>query len=262
VNPRRVLHCWHRPWLGGSAPPLSLFMSSPEDHAIQVNFGKPMPIFPLEQVTLLPQQVLPLHIFEPRYRQMVSEALDGAGQIAMAVFAGEAWKQEYHGKPTIKPTVCVGQIVQHEKLDDGRFNLLLQGVCRARVVDEKPLTAERQYRLAMLEPVGLESEAFLDLSGARTELEKLLSEGPLTRLRAAEPIVEYLRNEDYPTHALLELISFAIVTDPTLRYRLLAEGDAQERAKMILSEMHHLESLLRRAEAQRPGEIPKGCSWN
>ncbi len=237
-------------------------MSSPEDHAIQVNFGKPMPIFPLEQVTLLPQQVLPLHIFEPRYRQMVTEALDGAGQIAMAVFAGDAWKQEYHGKPTIKPAVCVGQIVQHERLDDGRFNLLLQGVCRARVVEEKPLTAERPYRLAMLEPVGLESEAFLDLSGARTELEKLLSDGPLTRLRAAEPIVEYLRNEDYPTHALLELISFAVVTDPTLRYRLLAEGNAEERAKMIVSEMHHLESLLRRAEAQRPGEIPKGCSWN
>jgi Lon protease-like protein len=237
-------------------------MSSPEDNAIQVNFGKPMPIFPLEQVTLLPQQVLPLHIFEPRYRQMVTEALDGAGQIAMAVFAGDAWKQEYHGKPTIKPAVCVGQIVQHEKLDDGRFNLLLQGVCRARVVEEKPLTAERHYRLAMLEPVGLESEAFLDLSGARTELEKLLSAGPLTRLRAAEPIVEYLRNEDYPTHALLELISFAVVTDPTLRYRLLAEGDVEERAKMIVSEMHHLESLLRRAEVQRPGEIPKGCSWN
>lgn len=235
---------------------------SSEENAIQVNFGKPMPIFPLEQVTLLPQQVLPLHIFEPRYRQMVTEALDGAGQIAMAVFAGGAWKQEYHGKPTIKPAVCVGQIAQHERLEDGRFNILVQGVCRARVLEEKPLTAERQYRLAMLEPVGLESEAFLDLSSARTELEKLLSEGPLTHLRAAEPIVEYLRNEDYPTHALLELISFAVVTDATLRYRLLAEGDAEARAKLILEEMHHLERLLRKAESQQQGDIPKGCNWN
>ena len=50
-----------------------------DETAIQVNFGRPMPVFPLDQVTLLPQQVLPLHIFEPRYRQMVTDALDGSG---------------------------------------------------------------------------------------------------------------------------------------------------------------------------------------
>ena len=115
-----------------------------DETAIQVNFGRPRPIFPLDQVTLLPQQVLPLHIFEPRYRQMVTDALDGSGQIAMAVFEGRDWKQQYHGRPPIRPAVCIGHIAQHEKLADGRYNIILRGVCRARVIKE---LAPRDARL-------------------------------------------------------------------------------------------------------------------
>ena len=57
---------------------------------------------------LLPQQVIPLRIFEPRYKQMVEDVLDGTGQFAIAVFSGRRWKQEYHGKPPIRPAVCIG----------------------------------------------------------------------------------------------------------------------------------------------------------
>ena len=114
-----------------------------EDNTVQVNFGKPIPLFPLDSAVLLPQQVLPLHIFEPRYRQMVERALDGAGQIAMAVFEGESWKQQYHGRPALRPAVCIGQIVQHERLPDGRYNIILQGVCRARISKESARDGER-----------------------------------------------------------------------------------------------------------------------
>ena len=95
--------------------------------SIRVNFGKPMAFFPLAAVSLVPHGVVQLHIFEPRYRQMVSDALDEAGQIAMAVFDGEAWQEEYHGAPPVRPMMCVGQIVAHEALADGRFNIALQG---------------------------------------------------------------------------------------------------------------------------------------
>src|SRR5436190_23857895 len=101
-----------------------------EETSIQVNFGRPTALFPLDAVTLLPQQLLPLHIFEERYRQMIDHALDGSGQIALAIlepalastasFSGttEQWKKDALGRPAIKPAVCVGQIVQHEKLFD------------------------------------------------------------------------------------------------------------------------------------------------
>ncbi|MGP1309805.1 MAG: LON peptidase substrate-binding domain-containing protein, partial [Phycisphaerales bacterium] len=98
---------------------------SDEAPAIRVNFNRPMPVFPLREVVLFPHAAIPLHIFEERYRDMVDDALDGAGQIAMAVFEGERWTQEYHGRPPIRPAVCVGQILQHERLADGRYNIIL-----------------------------------------------------------------------------------------------------------------------------------------
>lgn len=253
-----------------------------EETSIQVNFGRPIPLFPLESVTLLPQQLLPLHIFEERYRQMVEHALDGAGQIAMAVLAGEE-KTNASGQPAIKPAVCVGQIVQHEKLYDGRYNLLIQGVCRARVIEEMPQPDGTHYRAAMLEPVGLDpgtvviaeegeesDEIELDLPSddpevlveVRERIGEMLSEGPLTQLVAAEPVLEFVRNTEVPVGPLLELVSFMLITDPRLRYMLLAEGDMETRAGLIMGELKHLSRLIRQAGDQRPQDWPKGMSWN
>ncbi|MDX2131161.1 MAG: LON peptidase substrate-binding domain-containing protein [Planctomycetota bacterium] len=252
-----------------------------EESSIQVNFGHPMPLFPLDQATLLPQQLLPLHIFEPRYRQMIEHALDGAGQFALAVFEGDRWKQEYHGRPPLRRAVCIAQIVQHEKLPDGRYNVLVQGVCRARILREVPAEAGRQYRTALLEPVGLSQappevswtddtfdddtdsdDASPSLAEARGRIRDMLAEGPLTQLTHAAPVLEYLRNDELPTSAVLEVVSFTLITDPTLRYALLAEGDADARAAMIVRELEHLADLVRRAALQHPEEWPKGCSWN
>lgn len=300
-------HQPHAPTCGHTSSALTMHQRytpcvSGEPQSIQVNFGKPMPIFPLNQVTLLPQQVLPLNIFEPRYRQMVEHALDGAGQIAMAVFDTEAWREDYHARPPVKPAVCIGQIVQHEKLDDGRYNLLLQGVCRARIVGEDAPSGGRLYRTATLEPVGLDDEndpTALDHSGtigpdassgvidedelstsefepsehsrrpdpaelvaARKRIEEMLTDGELSELRVAEPVLEYVRNEDIPASALMELVSFTIITDLDVRYALLAEPSAFRRAKVIVGELSHIESLIRRAKAQHPEQWPKGCSWN
>ena len=233
-----------------------------EENAIQVNFGKPMPLFPLDAAALLPQQVLPLHIFEPRYFQMVQEALDGPGQIAMAVFEGDEWRKNYHGRPPLRPAVCIGQIVQHEKLPDNKFNLLLQGVCRARIVRETPPVAERQYRSARLEPIGIDEEAEQKLYGVRERINELLAEGPLSSLTHAEWVIERIKDEDIPTAVILELASFALPTAREIRYRLLAEPDAGERAEIIEKELLSLQHLIRMARTQHSEDWPKGCSWN
>lgn len=233
-----------------------------DETAIQVNFAKPMPLFPLDTATLLPQQVLPLHIFEDRYRQMVSEALDGAGQIAMAVFRGPRWRKEYHGRPPLRPAVCVGQVMEHEQFPDGRFNLVLQGVCRARIVEEMPAEEGVLYRRALLQPVGVGEVDEAELEGMRDWLDAALSEGPLTHMSAAEALLGYIRNGAIPTSTLLELVSFTMTSGGELRYTLLAEGDASRRAELVRGELEHIEAMLRRARAQRPESWPKGCSWN
>lgn len=240
---------------------LSFGMS--DETTIQVNFGRPMPLFPLDQVALLPQQVRPLHIFEPRYRQMVEHALDGAGQIALAVFERRPRNQaEYLGNPPIRPAVCVGQIVQHEKLSDGRYNVLVQGICRARVLHEMPHEGERLYRAAMLEPIGPEGVDEGLLVGVRGRLEQCLSEGEISQMRRAREIVEFIRNERIPTSALMEVISFTMISDPAVQYRLLAEGDPLARWEIISQELDGLQRLIRMASKQHPEEWPKGCSWN
>jgi hypothetical protein len=238
---------------------------------VRIDFGKPIPVFPLQSVTLLPQQVLPLHVFEPRYVQMVKHALDGGGLIAMGVFDGPRWKQEYHGRPPVKPVVCVGHIVQHTAVEGGRYNLLLQGVCRARIMREEPGSAERLYRAALLEPFGdsgatdaplMDDDSRRTLGEARKRITSMLAEGPLANLAAAEPVLEYLRDEDISNSAILELVSFPLVLDARARYRLLEEGDAKTRAGIILHELDTLERLVRMARVQHPEHWPKGLSWN
>ncbi len=237
--------------------------------SIRVNFARPIPIFPLETPALLPQQVLPLHIFEPRYRQMVDRALDGAGQIAMAVFDGERWKTEYAGNPPVKPAVCIGQIVRHERLADGRYNILLQGVCRARIAEEflpdpeDPSEEEpRLYREAILEPVGIDDGDPDRLESMRRWVEDLLTEGPLRRLTVAEQVLKYVQEDDIPSGALLELVSFALLTDDRTRYSLLSEGNTDKRLDIVRSGLESLSRLIRQAESQHPEEWPKGMSWN
>ncbi len=233
-----------------------------EETSIRVNFSKPMPLFPLDHVALLPQQILPMHIFEPRYVQMVNVALDGPGQIALGTFAGDSWKQTYHGTPPVKPAVCVGQIVQHEHLDDGRYNVLLQGVCRARITAEIPPDEERLYRLVNLRPVGVEHEATEETDRLRDWLSEHLTEEPLNRLTAAEEMLKLIDNEQIPAPVLLEIVSFVLVSDDRTRYALLAEGDADRRSRLVRDSLVDLEKLIRKAVAQRADRWPKGCSWN
>src|SRR5437016_3246424 len=108
-----------------------------------------VPLFPLPNVVLFPRAVLPLHIFEERYKQMTADALAGDGLVAMALLR-LGWEKSYYGRPAIEPVVCVGRILSHEKLADGKYNFLLQGQTRARIVREH---GERSYRLAELSPL-------------------------------------------------------------------------------------------------------------
>jgi hypothetical protein len=239
-----------------------------DESAVHVNFGKPIALFPLDGVALFPHQVVPLHIFEPRYRQMTSDALDASGLIAMAVYADRTGT-ESGSPPPLRRATCLGTIVRHETLPDGRFNLLLQGVCRARIIEEAERKPGRLYRSALLEP--LEDPAMLSgdvhpkaaqLHQARAEIGRLLSEGVLRKLVAAEPLLEYVRNDDVSTPAVLELVTSVLAREDAIRYELLAQPDAGVRADTLLSELRQLERLVQGAVRQQPERWPKGMSWN
>lgn len=233
-----------------------------DEASIQVNFGKPMPLFPLNIVSLLPQQVLPLHVFEPRYRQLFERVLDSSGQLAMAVFAGDAWKTNYQGRPPLRRAVCIGHIVQHERLPDGRLNVFLQGICRARILREMPAAQDRLYRAAILEPYEMTESDPATLAQVKLQIRELLERASLKRLVVASTIAEWLVNDEVPDRVLLELISLAVIHESDARYQLLSEPDAAARAEILITELRHLDRLIRLAAAQEPTNWPKGCSWN
>lgn len=220
---------------------------------VRVNFGRAMPLFPLHATALMPSQIVPLRIFEPRYRQMVERVFDAAGQVAMATY------DERHGAGALKPAVCVGQIMQHAKMPDGNYAIVLQGICRARIVEELPpgLASEtepkRLYRAAMLEPVGIEPADEPRLEPTRRELSRALAEGPLSTLRNADSLVEHLNNQQLPASAIIELVGLTYLTTDELRYELLATGDVYRRAGLIARELRQMQSLLKKAAWQRPG---------
>lgn len=237
---------------------------------VRVNFGKPFPVFPLDGVVLLPHAMLRLFIFEPRYRQMVEDVLDSTGQIAMATYAAGAWPDESDGPPPIRSAVCIGQIAQHERLADGTYRIWLQGICRARVVQELPADGERLYRAAQLEPIGPVQPDEDDLDDVRARLMSLLTTEPLSAVGPVQRLVEQLEEQtggldDVPTSVLLEVVSLSVIGGldrPGTMYRLLAEGDPIGRAGLIERELAALRGLLADVNRQYDPDAPRGVSWN
>jgi Lon protease-like protein len=116
--------------------------------------GRVVPMFPLPNVWLFPAVILPLHVFEQRYRQMVEDCLDGPGRIVLGTIrAGHepdaSGAPDAPGTPPIYPVAGLGEIGRHERLPDGRFNLLLVGLQRV-VVREAP--SDRLYRKVEIQP--------------------------------------------------------------------------------------------------------------
>jgi hypothetical protein len=179
----------------------------------------------------------------------------------MAVMGNDPRTADGHGRPVLRPGVCVGQIVQHERLPDGRYNLLLQGICRARIQRELEPQEGRLYRMVMLEPADDVPDESV-LAGFRTWVESALFEGRLSRLTAAADLIEYVRSDDLPTPVLIELLAFTILDSHELRYGLLAEPNPAKRASMVRDDLARLDRLLQMAEKQRPQDWPKGVSWN
>ena len=140
-----------------------------------------IPIFPLPNVVLFPKVLLPLHVFEPRYRAMVEDALAGDRVIGM-VLLRPGFEKDYEGRPPVYPVGCAGAITHAERLDDGRFNIVVRGSGKFRITAEDESRAYRLARIEMLpeladaaEPAALDQRQRL-LALLKNVLERMGSE--------------------------------------------------------------------------------------
>ena len=135
-----------------------------------------LPIFPLPNVVLFPNVFLPLHIFEPRYREMVADAVANDRMIGM-VLLRSGWQHDYDNRPPVYAVGCSGVITHVEQLADGRYNIVLRGVERFRVLEEDH---GRSYRRALVEPVPERGGSREDRAAIRQQRSKIESLLPPT----------------------------------------------------------------------------------
>jgi Lon protease-like protein len=174
-----------------------------------------IPLFPLPNVVLFPNVHLPLHIFEPRYRELVGDSLDGDRIIGM-VLLRPGWEGDYEGRPPIYPIGCAGLITHAERLSDGRYNIVLRGLEKFRVRREDP---GRAYRIAEVETI-LEQTSENDRGEIRTErrrLEALLV--PQPEGRGVDPKMPPSMPDEDLVNALAQYLELEVVEKQALLER-------------------------------------------
>src|SRR5947207_4199041 len=128
-----------------------------------------LPLFPLPNVVLFPNVFLPLHVFEPRYREMVADAIAGDRMIGM-VLLQPGWEHDYEGRPPVYPIGSSGVITHFERLTDGRYNIMLRGLERFRILEEDN---SRVYRRATVQRLADQVLAADDRLALHREAKKL-----------------------------------------------------------------------------------------
>jgi Lon protease-like protein len=202
-------------------------------------------VFPLPSAVLYPGTALPLHIFEPRYRALVRDCLATDRVMALADMT-PGWNEDYEGRPALMPIACAGFVAWHEDLPDGRYNIVLQGVTRIRIIEELPpehpyreiraqVVPEQSYRGPLEE---LLRQAVLEVAG---RISGHVAQGLLQLASRAEGGV------------LADLVSAALVPDVERRQAVLREIDPERRLRLVVDAV---EEIIARLAAMSPRGPP------
>jgi Lon protease-like protein len=191
-------------------------------------------LFPLPNLVLFPHVVQPLHIFEPRYRQMTRDALASDRLIAL-VLLRPGWEQQYEGRPALHPVACLGRILAEQALADGRYNLLLRGLARVRITQETP--DDKLYRTARVEVLADTNAPAPPL--ARSQRRQMAERVPVWFAGQAGVIEQFekLFHSDLELGTLADILSFALPLEMELKQVLLATLDVDERVRRLLQRL-------------------------
>ena len=203
-----------------------------------------LPIFPLPEVVFFPETILPLHVFEPRYRQMIADCLAGDRWLGV-VMLRPGWEKDYQGRPPVHDIAGAGEIIQAEMLSDGRYNILLDGRRRVRILSEEPPNG-CPYRVALAEriedrgPVPSDHsfpERLQELRAAHARL--------LLALGQSHPdVVGRLTVAGASPGAVIDRIVSAVVPEAEVRQRLLDATDVSERLDLAVSALADLLTMV------------------
>lgn len=198
-----------------------------------------IPVLPLPNVVLFPRTYLPLHIFEPRYREMVADAAAGGGCLGITLLK-EGWEEDYYGTPAMFPIGCVGRLVTVHKLPGGRSDILLQGLERYEIRQE---VGGKSYRQAEIHLKALDKASTLD-HALRGELIRALKEYVAThddgyRWQSTFPLDA---NDEVLVNSLSTYLDFT-----PLEKQFLLEAES------LCQQAHRLHDLIQFKQLERAG---------
>jgi Lon protease-like protein len=208
-----------------------------------------VPVFPLPQVVLFPGALLPLYVFEPRYREMTSDVIAGSGVLAIALLKPGFEPLYETRRAPIHSTIGLGQVVGSKKVQGENYRILLRGIGRARIVEESD---ERIYRLAQIEPLDTYCSSGADQADdLRSTLYKVINGNVALDDELRRHWLKLLEVSD-DINELTDLLSATLPADAELRQRLLNEPDAAQRAEILVAQIQLFTAVIenrRRADS-------------
>jgi Lon protease-like protein len=203
-----------------------------------------VPIFPLPDVTFFPHTLLPLHVFEARYRAMVIDALERDRRLVV-VRLRAGYEATYNGKPAVYPVAGLGEIVSCERLATGRYNILLRGDCRVRLEQEVP--SDTLYRLVRAQRL-VDADPAADTAPALTRL-RASCRALLEALARPADMLDTALAEGQPPGAIADRVAAAVLPDADLRQSLLETLDVASRVTRVATAV---EALVNELKGGRP----------
>lgn len=198
-------------------------------------------------MVFFPKTLLPLHVYEPRYRALASEALEQDRVICTALLK-PGWESDYYGSPEVYPVGCLGKIVQHQKLPDGRYNITLDGI--AKVSIESSVRLE-PYRLVRVKPME-DDTAWARSQGAMEEAAELMKlfrevhEGQAPSILLAEVLGQEMTPE-----SILNTVALNLNAEPGVKEQLLEMDRLDLRYQAVLQILRNATKTQERIERVR-----------
>jgi uncharacterized protein len=182
-------------------------------------------VFPLPNVIFFPQTNLPLHIFEPRYCEMIRDTIENKQMIGMFLLQ-PGWQDDYYGNPPIYSVGCAGELIHVENLPEGKFNILLRGINRIRALETVQESPYRKVRVHILP-----ERSSAGLKATREMKKSLLAKSKIFSKSVKNTDLDF--SEDSSLVEIAHSIANTLQLDPEEKRRLLEMDDCYERAQII-----------------------------
>ncbi|MBL8821387.1 MAG: LON peptidase substrate-binding domain-containing protein [Planctomycetia bacterium] len=211
-------------------------------------------LFPLPDFVMMPHVLKNFHIFEPRYRELVRDSLSKDKLIAM-VLPRQGWEKDYEGTFPIYTVGCLASIHEHEKLEDGRYNILLRGLCRIEL--EHELLTHTLYRQAK---VKLQPDPHvMDEGRLRNQLEKEVLPWLSEEGEGRSQFIKLMHSQA-PLGTIVDVVSFALPILSDWKQQLLEIFNVPDRVRKLCELLHSVEPF--KQNTSNPRKNPPDFSTN